>query len=110
MNADLHDVYDPAANSWQPAKPLPTARSGVAAALYQGFVVVAGGECRNRSTFVENEAYDPKAGRWLKLAPMPAGRHGFGAAVVGGSLYFPGGALDCGGGRVSDELLVFTLP
>src|SRR5262245_11563686 len=110
-NVALHDIYNPATNTWEMGVPMPTARSAVARALYQNMIVVAGGECRDKRTYSENEAYDLNAGRWSKLAPLPAGRHGFGAVTIGRSLYFAAGALDCGGGgRLSDELLVFTLP
>ena len=111
QNVDLHDIYNPATNTWQTGVPMPTARSAVARALYQNMIVVAGGECLNKRTYSENEAYDLNAGRWSTLAPLPAGRHGFGAVTIGRSLYFAAGSLDCGGGgRLSDELLVFTLP
>jgi N-acetylneuraminic acid mutarotase len=109
-NTNLHDVYDPATNSWRSAAPLLTARSSGAAAYYHGLVLYAGGECKDGKTFSENEAYDPKTNRWLALAPLPPGRHAFGAAAVGEYAYFAGGALGCGGGSLSDELLVFKLP
>jgi N-acetylneuraminic acid mutarotase len=110
-NVALHDTYNPATNTWETGVPMPTARSAVARAFYQNMIVVAGGECRDKRTYIENEAYDLNAGRWSTLAPLPAGRHGFGAVTIGRSLYFAAGALDCGGGgRLSDELLVFTLP
>ena len=89
---------------------MPTPRSGVAGVFYKGMAVVAGGECRERKTYPEMEGYDVKSGRWSKLAPLPAGRHGFGGAVVGENLYFAGGAVECGGGQRTDELLLFTLP
>ena len=92
------------------APPLPTARSGVAGALYQGKIFVAGGECRDKRTYPENEAFDLKSGRWTSYTPMVMGRHGFGAVTVGRNLYFAGGAVECGGGQRSDELLVFNLP
>jgi N-acetylneuraminic acid mutarotase len=110
QNVDLHDIYNPAKNSWEAGPPLPTARSGVTGALYQNLIVVAGGECREKKTYPENEAYDLNANKWLTLKPMPAGRHGFGAVAVGKSLYFAAGALGCGGGDRSNELLVFSLP
>jgi N-acetylneuraminic acid mutarotase len=108
-NTGMHDIYDPATNTWQPGLPLPTPRSSVAATLYQGLIVVDGGECNAGVTFDQNEAYDVKASRWTTLATMPAGRHGFGAAAIGDAIYFAGGALGCGGGGLTNELLAFRL-
>ena len=48
--------------------------------------------------------------RWVTLAPMPAGRHGFGGVVIGANAYFVGGSLTPGGGGITDQLVVFTLP
>src|SRR5262245_51887286 len=109
-NTGMHDVYDPATNSWKSAAPLPTPRSAMAVTLYRNLIIVAGGECNNGKTFVENEAYDVKTDRWLSLAPMSVGRHGFRAVTLGEFAYFAGGAAGCGGGEISDTLLVFSLP
>jgi N-acetylneuraminic acid mutarotase len=109
-NVDVHEIYNPATNSWTAGTTMPTARSGVAYALYQNFIVVAGGECRDKKTFAENEAYDLKTGRWVTLAPLPTARHAFRSVAVGRNLYFAGGASNCGGGPRSNELLVLTLP
>jgi len=109
-NINLHDVYDPVTNSWRSAAPLLTARSSGAAAFYRGQILYAGGECNDGKTFSENEAYDPKTNQWVALAPLPPGRHAFGAAGLGDYAYFTGGALGCGGGSLSDELLAFKLP
>jgi len=116
FNTPLHDVYDPATNSWQSAQPVPTARSNGAAVYYHGLILYVGGECKKPDpngggeTFTENEAYDPITNRWLTLTPLPEGRQGFGAATVGQSAYFAGGSLGCGGGPMTQQLLVFTLP
>ena len=75
----------------------------------RGLIVVDGGESNAGVTFNQNEAYDVGAGRWIPLAPMPAGRHGFGAAAVGDTLYFAGGALGCGGGGLTAELLTLRV-
>lgn len=114
-NTSLHDVYDPATDSWRSAAPLPTARSNGAAVYYHGLILYLGGECKKPDphgggdTFSENQAYDPKTDRWLTLAPLPAGRQGFGAVAIGPFAYFPSGSLGCGGGPVTDQLLVFSL-
>jgi hypothetical protein len=50
---------------------MPTARSGVAGALYQDKIFVAGGECRDKKTFPEFEGYDVKTSRWASFAPLP---------------------------------------
>ncbi len=102
--------YNPATNTWQAGALMPTASSGMAGALYQDKIFIAGGECRNKQTYPELEAYDVKTGRWSSFAPMPMGRHGFGGVVVGNNLYFAGGATGCGGGGRTTELLVFSLP
>ena len=43
-----HDIYDPKTDSWSSGPPLPTARSGLAYANYQGMIVVLGGELAAR--------------------------------------------------------------
>jgi hypothetical protein len=105
-----HDVYDPVTNAWTSAAPLPTPRSGVAAVLYKGMILVLGGELPPGHTFPENEGFDAKADRWVTLAPMPAGRHGFGGAVIGPNVYFVGGSLTPGGGGLTDQLIMFSRP
>lgn len=116
FNTPLHDVYDPATDSWQSAPPLPTARSNGAAVYYHGLILYVGGECKKPNpngggdTFAENEAFDPKTNQWLTLAPLPAGRQGFGAAIAAQSAYFAAGSLGCGGGPMTQEMLAFNLP
>ena len=57
-----------------------------------------------------NEEYDPASDRWRERAPLPAGRHGFGGAVIGANVYFVGGSLTPGGGGITDQLIMFSLP
>jgi N-acetylneuraminic acid mutarotase len=104
-----HDVYDPGSGAWSEAPPLPTARSAMAATVYENMIVVFGGECRGGKTFSENEGYDLATRTWQTLKPAE-GRHGFGASTIGERAYFVAGAGGCGGNMVSKELLVFTLP
>jgi hypothetical protein len=56
----LHDIYDPATDTWTARAPLPTPRSGLVGAYYHGLILVLGGELPPDHTFPENEAFDPK--------------------------------------------------
>lgn len=76
--------------SWATAAPLPTARSGIAAAAVDGRIYVFGGEGPS-GTFDNNEVYDPTTDTWTTAAPMPVALHGHGAAVVDGVIYVIGG-------------------
>lgn len=75
---------------WQAAAPMPTARSGIAAAALDGRIYVFGGEGPN-GTFDETAVYDPTTDTWTTAAPMPIALHGLGAAVVDGVIYVIGG-------------------
>ena len=79
---DMHLVYDPVANAWSTAAPLPAPRSSLAVAVYKGMILVVGGETDTKS-LADNDGYDVKADRWIKLAPLPSPRHGIAAATVG---------------------------
>jgi N-acetylneuraminic acid mutarotase len=105
-----HDVYDPKMDRWTSAAPLPTPRSGVAAVLYNGLILVLGGELPPDHTFPDNEGYDAKTDSWITLSPMPHGRHGFGGGVIGRYAYFVGGSLTPGDGGPTDQLIRFSLP
>jgi N-acetylneuraminic acid mutarotase len=106
-----HDIYDPKSNTWTSGPPLPTPRSGLAGVFYKGVFMVLGGEMPDQKrTNAENEAFDAKANAWHALAPMPAGRHATNAATDGEHVYLAGGSLMPGGGAVTDQLIVFTLP
>jgi hypothetical protein len=74
---------------------MPTARSGIAAAVLGARIVVVGGEAP-AGTFGEVEAYDPRADRWSPLPRLPTPRHGLGAATVGERLYVIGGGPEPG--------------
>jgi N-acetylneuraminic acid mutarotase len=89
--------YDPAApgEGWVVCAPMPTARGGIAAAVYEGRVIVVGGEGNEAvgsGVFPDVEAYDPVTDTWERLPAMRTPRHGTSAAVVGGALWVPGGA------------------
>jgi N-acetylneuraminic acid mutarotase len=115
LNGDYHrnlsvvEVYDPATNQWKRvAADLPTARSGITAAVVGGKAYVFGGEGAD-GTFRENEAYDPTSVGWQTMAPMPTARHGLGSAVVQGRIHVISGG-PTPGGSFSDLNEVFTPP
>ena len=73
---------------------MPTARGGIAAAVFDSHLIVFGGEGNASDpdgVFAEVEAYDGAAGIWRTLTPMPTPRHGIGAARVSGLIHVPGG-------------------
>lgn len=106
-NTDYAEAYDPANDTWVERSRMPTARSGIAAALVGGQIYVIGGE-NPRGVFTQVEAYDPASDRWLQAAPLPQGRHGTGAVVAGGTLFLPAGGAINGGSQPTDTLWVFT--
>ena len=85
-NLGVNEFYNPATDRWEPREPMPTVRSGIAAAVLDGRIVVIGGEAP-AGTFNETEAYDPRSNTWSGYARMPTARHGLGSAVVGGKMY-----------------------
>ncbi|MBI3079664.1 MAG: galactose oxidase, partial [Deltaproteobacteria bacterium] len=86
--------------------PMPTPRSGIAAATLGGRIFVFGGESP-AGTFNQTEAYDPGRNTWTVRDPMPTARHGLGAAVVGQSIYVLSGGPRPGG-SFSSANEVFT--
>ena len=100
------EVFDPEAGEWESRTPMPTARSGLAAASFGGLLLVFGGEIPE--VFQQNEVYDPVTDSWFELTPMAVPRHGIGAAVVGNRIIVPGGATIAGfqDTDVVDEFLV----
>jgi hypothetical protein len=88
--------------------PLPTARSGLAAATVNGRLHVTGGEAlTGGTTFPQLEIYDPIGRRWTDGPPLPTARHGLAAAALDGRLYVAGGGPTAGL-SVSGQVEVFT--
>jgi len=86
QNLATNEAYDPATDRWQTRANMPTARSGIAAAVLGGRIFVFGGEAPS-GTFGEAEAYDARSDVWSAQPRMPTARHGLGAAVAGGRIY-----------------------
>jgi len=113
QNVNTTQVYEGTSVSdgtWRDLRPMPTARSGIAAVSFPGtwdgcqdcephpfgnMIYVFGGE-GPQGTFRENEMYDAGTDTWTTMAPMPTARHGLGAAVVGDTIYVIGGGPEPG--------------
>ena len=94
-NTDAFERYDPATNTWTELPSLPTARSGIAAAVLDGRIHVFGGEGNQFSStgvFEQNESYDPITNSWRTELPMAIPRHGIGAATIDGRIHIPAGS------------------
>jgi N-acetylneuraminic acid mutarotase len=94
-NASVVEEYDPAADTWGgPKTRMPTARSAMAAGVYNNKIYVTGGEYQDANmmaTFRSFEAYDPATNTWTTLPSMPTSRHGLASAVLGNRLHFVSG-------------------
>jgi N-acetylneuraminic acid mutarotase len=89
-NVDLVEAYDPATDLWTPMDRMPTARSAMSAAVYNGKIIVPGGESQDRrflAAYKAVEIYDPAVNRWQVLPSMPRQRHGLAIGVIGDRLY-----------------------
>lgn len=97
--------YLPESDQWEALAPMPTARSGHAAAVLDHRLLVFGGEV-NQTRFPDFvyphvEAYDFHTDTWYSDVAMPLPRHGFGAATFDGAVYLPGGASRAGFGETA---------
>jgi DNA-binding CsgD family transcriptional regulator len=86
---------------WQELAAMPTARSGLAVAVYENQIYAIGGETAQGVTAVM-EQYDVVADTWITLKPKPVPVADINAVVIGGQIYIPGGRLASGG--VTDVL------
>jgi N-acetylneuraminic acid mutarotase len=92
--------------TWQNAAPVPESVDNAAAAVYQGYIYIAGGRVENKVT---NKAwrYDPVSDTWDEIRSMPVPRHGASMQAVDGKLYLIGGAA--AHGNDEDSIEVFDI-
>lgn len=91
------DVFDTGTQTWEAQAPLPKPRVGVAAAVIQGRLHVAGGSTPDPAqTF--NEHFSRGAGEtsWRKELGLPTARHTTAYAVAGGKWFVIGGGAAAG--------------
>lgn len=87
---------DGAASSWGTLPPMPTRRTGCAAAAVAGKLYVAGGVDGTGQVLGSVECFDPDAGCWTTLPPMTTRRWRCAAAAVRGQLWVVGGESESG--------------
>ena len=82
---DLVEEYDPSTNSWVSVASMPTARSGLAAAVVNGKIYAMGGRSGPSIPSIDTvEVYDPGTNTWSNAAPMPTARNLHRAVAVNG--------------------------
>ncbi|ALM09128.1 hypothetical protein SB49_02475 [Sediminicola sp. YIK13] len=103
------DVYDFTSGTWgalPSEQNIPTPRGGSATAVFDGKLVVIGGEVFDdmvygtltKDALKVTEQYDPSTGTWTRLADMNHERHGTQAIVSGDGIFILAGSHKVGGG------------
>src|SRR5262249_16933721 len=87
-------IYDIPTNTWMPpGAPMPAALGGMAAALWNGIVYIAGGSPDFGASVVNTlYAYNIAANSWTTLAPMPQALWASGFGAINGKVYVAGGS------------------
>ena len=104
------DVYDIASNSWQTLPEScnsPPPRGGAATILYEGKIVVIGGESSDKEAHRQVEAFDPHQKVWTSLPEMESGRHATQAIVYGRYIFLAAGAGTQGGSMELNSFICF---
>lgn len=93
------DVYDVGSDTWTTlSNTIPTERAGTAAILFDGKVVIAGGESpAQEKAHDEVEALDLTTNEWKTLPNLIEGRHGTGLVLFEDELYIASGSGNRGG-------------
>ena len=91
-------------SQWETLASMPTARSGLAVAVYENKIYAIAGDTGGVVTNVV-ERYDPEMDEWTSLASKPTAVSDVGAAMIGGKIYVPGGQL--ASGKTTDILEIY---
>lgn len=101
------DVYDFSSGNWSTlasSKNLPTPRGAPASILYNGQILVIGGETSQTLAHNDTEAFNPITETWSTLSTLVVGRHGTQAAIHDGAVYLPAGSAQKGGAPELDSI------
>jgi DNA-binding CsgD family transcriptional regulator/N-acetylneuraminic acid mutarotase len=89
------DIQSPTSPQWKENAPMPTARYGLAASVYENMIYAIAGESGLGVTN-KVERYDPATNSWQALKDKPTAVSDVSAVVIGGKIYVPGGKLSSG--------------
>jgi N-acetylneuraminic acid mutarotase len=95
----MNHRYTPATNTWTVLAPMPTGRTGLAAAVAGDAIFAIGGRrniggpCSGRP-LARVERYNIAHNTWTTAAPLPARRSDIGAVAHGGKIYVFGGCTN----------------
>ena len=107
VNVNVNEMYDTETEKWTAVEPMPSNRSGIAAAAINNSFFVFGGEDLIK-TYGNNEEYGTQDGKWISQEPMPTSRHGLAAVSVGDRIFVIGGGPKPGY-SVSDVNEIYTI-
>lgn len=87
----VQEVAGQPSRTWQDRAPMPTARTGVAAVVFNGMVYVMGGQDANGTILDVVEIYNPASNSWNTGPNLRTARYNFAAVVYDGQIYVLGG-------------------
>jgi len=104
------DIFDIETQAWNTLElPLPTPRAGASVVMFQGKIVVIGGESIAKHAHKEVEVYDIGNGTWSSFDFLNQARHGTQAIVHKGKIYIASGSGSQGGSPELGSIEVFSL-
>ncbi len=93
VDRTYHHVYDPGADRWLIAAPLPRGLNHVAVIATAGRLFALGGFTeQNTAPVTDAHAYDIATDRWTEIAPLPRPRGAAAAVALDGRIHLIGGA------------------
>jgi hypothetical protein len=111
-----NDRYDSATDTWVSLADMPTARAGLAVAVFGNAIYAIGGRdsgggpCSQGAggEFATVERYDIDTDTWTTVAALPSPRSDLGAFEEGGKIYVFGGCRNVGGPVFLNDVDVYN--